>query len=110
MLFEYLGEDLLDPFTALSRFALFTDDLSIRSEQLRDRLRVARVVRLGKRRNGESDRILVLRMPGLEADAAVAVSGLAGGPPDTVFCGPRKTAIATSARVIPAMVKILRMG
>ena len=110
MLLEDSGEHLLDPFTALSGLALFTDDLSVRYEQRRDRLGISRVVRLGKRLGGEPDRLLVLLMAlGLETDAAVAESGLAGESPDTVFCGPMATAIATNARATPAMVKILRM-
>ena len=111
MLLEDSGEHLLDRFAALSGLALFIDDLSVRYEQSRDRLGVSRVVRLGKRLGGEPDRLLVLRMRrGRGADAAVAVSGLAGESADTVFCGPWATAIATNARATPAMVKILRMG
>ena len=62
MLLEDSREHLLDPFAALSGLALFTDDLSVRDEQGRDRLGISRVVRLGKRLGGESDRLLVLLM------------------------------------------------
>ena len=114
MLLEDSGEHLLDPFTALSGLALFIDDLSVRHEQPRDRLGVSRVVRLGKRLGGEPDRLLVLLMRAGAAGtmrrwSAVAVSGLAGESPDTLFCGPWATAIATNARASPAMIKILRM-
>jgi len=48
MLLEDFGEDLLDLFTPLRRLAFFADDLSLHYVELRDRLRVARVIRLGK--------------------------------------------------------------
>ena len=60
MLLEDSGEHLLDPFAALSGLALFTDDLSVRYEQRRDRLGISRVVGLGKRLDGQPDRLLVL--------------------------------------------------
>ena len=108
MLLEDSGEHLLDPFTALRGLALFIDDLSVRYEQRRDRLGISRVERLGKRRDGESDRLLSY-CAGLGAGTAVAASGLAGESPDTVLCGPMATTIATNAKVTPAVVKILRM-
>ena len=111
MLLEDSGEDLLDPFTALSGLALFTDDLSVRQRTAtRSPWHRPRCTpwQTPRRRAGSTSR--PADAPGRGRTPRLPCRAWRASLPIRLFCGPWATAIATNARAIPAMVKILRMG